>query len=352
MVLSSASSPRPPPLVNGQATDTASDDWTRPTTIDNTSDPDSAAPGFDGDELVNTNFPPPGMDPKKAAEQLAYMKEMTKKARSFYEADHLLDQEDRVTMFKAYRYQMFAQYGGAAVGMAAGIIAPKYVCQLLKKPYKPAYSTFSGLITVLVGYSLAERLAYHQNLKAYQGNSKYSAVFKAVDGYPPLIGYSYYQETVRRPESSFPDPAKFDWAKYPSFPLVLAFFGRYRTEIKGIEPGNYQTPQGYRSSKTPHTTYSQGPNVDDGTRKMPTSMELPTDSQADRAHNPPEETSWDRIRAQNQAKPFQWEPQHPTTAQQPGGVPSSAGYRPGYAGDLDKPPSDLETLDDPFAEKK
>lgn len=311
MVLESASS-SVPPKVGGSAGD--ADAWANPLTADNNTDPDSLSSGANIDELANTNFPPPGMDPKKAAEQLEYMKVMTKQARKFYEADRLLDQEDRVALFKAFRYQMYSQYVGAVVGLVVGIVSPRYVCKYMNRTYKPVYSTLTGLVTVLVGYSTAENLAYQQNLQAYQGNSKYLNVFKSMDKFPPLIGYSYYQETIRRPESTFPDPSKFDWARYPAFPLTLALFGRYRTDIKGIEPGNYQTPQGYRNpaalKTTPHTTYSQDSSVDDGTKNVSAGLDFSTDTQAHKSHQPVTSSTWDKIRAENSSKTFQWEPQH------------------------------------------
>lgn len=301
MVLESASSSEPPGVNSGWLGSTATDP-----------DPTTDSSSAEGNELVNTNFPPPGMDPKRAAEQLEYMKGMTKTARLFYESDRLLDQEDRVTLYKAFRYQMFAQYGGATLGLVVGLVGPKYVCKYLGRAYKPSYSTLTGLVTVLAGYNLAGKLAQQQNLHAYEGNSKYTNVFKSLAGFPPLIGYGYYQETVRRPDSSFPDPAKFDWGRYPAFPLVLAFFGRYRTDIKGLD-ANYSPPQGYRNpgalKETPHTTYSQKENLDDGTRKIPSGLDFPSDRQADIGHQPKSESAWDRIRAENPGK-FQWEPQH------------------------------------------
>lgn len=367
MVLASASSPIPPKAPGGIP---ENNDWTKPAISDNNTDPDviQAVDSISGnsiDELANTNFPPPGMNPKRAAEQLAYMKTMTRNARQFYEADRLLDQEDRVTLFKAFRYQMFSQYVGAAVGLVVGITSPKYICKYLNKPYKPLYSTFSGLVTVLAGYSIAEQAAYQHNLRTHQGNSKYLNVFKSIEKFPPLIGYAYYQETIRRPDSTFPDPSKFDWSRYPAFPLTLAMFGRYRADVKGIEPGVYTTPQGYRGisrsqSTTPHTTYSQESSIDDGTKNNSSVLDLPSDEQASRAHQPPGHSTWDKIRAENNSKPFQWEPQHPlhpqgsSSAQGNGSaVVGSRGYTPSYArvGLDTPPPSDLETMEDPFAEE-
>lgn len=268
------------------------------------------------DDLANTTLPKSPADPARAQAQVAYMREMANNARAFYEADKELDKEDRVKLFKAYRYQTFGQYGGALLGLAIGLVAPKYVCRYLGRPYKASYSSLTSLVTVLTGYNVAGKTALQHNLSAYEGNRNYTTIINSMKDFPPYFGYGYYQETSRHPDSAFPDPALFDWSKYPAFPLVLAFYSRYKVDIKGISAANpgRQAPgaaQGIPSAMTPttpHTTYSQDSNLDDGTRMQSSGNSFYSDSAAHQDHQPQTGSAWDRIRAQNQGS-FEWEPQ-------------------------------------------
>lgn len=377
MVLNSSSSINPPrPGIRSRDGDN-DNSWAQPSTLDDNLDPDASpqlqsleynsggtgtGSNGDGNELANTKFPPPGMDPQLAAVRLAYLKETTKKARMFYEADRLLTQEDRVILFKEFQYEMFSQFVGgavgAAIGISVGIVAPRHICKYLGRAYKPSYSQYGRIFTAVGGYSVGENIGYHQNLSAYQGNTKYLNVLKAVEYAPPLLGYEYYQETIRRPESAFPDPSKLDWTKYPAFPFTLAFFEQYKKDVKGIEPSysrvqpaqNNQTPQGH---KRPTDS-----SIDDDGSTSATSfsgdLEFSSDLQAGKAHQ--QTSSWDQIREGNGGKQFQWEPQnhssHPSsTSSDFGPVVGSSGYRPNYAPDIDRPPPDVDTFEDPFAEK-
>lgn len=275
---------------------------------DQTSSPDTI------DNLANTTKPPPGLSDKKVRERFNFLIESTKKARIFYEADKTLDTEDRVELSKAYRNEMYSQYGGGLAGLVFGIQLPKVVCKYLGKPYKPAYSTLTALVTVVIGYSAAVRLTHQYNLSKYQGNKRYTDILKSTEGYPPIIGYAYYQETIRRPDSTFPDPSKFDWTKYPAFPLVLTSYSWYRKDIKGLEENTPSMP--YRrpiregdSTRVPQTNFDKD-EASQLTKTRPAITELSSDSQAEQSHSE-QISAWERIRLQNQGKPFHFEPQHP-----------------------------------------
>lgn len=371
MTLWGSSSSKPPKPVdsNDNYNNDPPADWASNepgTVIDNNSfDAPSAAGPVD--ELANTPFPPPGLDPKKAAVQLQFLKTMTKTARKFYEADKTLTQEDRVALHKAFRFQMFSQYIGAAAGLVVGLSGPKMLCKYLKKPYKPRYSTFATLVTVLLGYSAAESYGYRRNVAKYAGDQRYVDIFQSLEWYPPLIGFTYYQETIRRPESTFPDPAKFDWIKYPAFPIVLTMSHMYRVDIKGMD-GKYQPPKVYSAcTKTaPEQQQQHQPEGDvgrvDNTPSFIDSHE--SENLGSAGVNPASEasgsSSWDKIRSEH-AGPFVFEPQHPHSHDSKANYTGSASTsNSGYYNSVNTnippvnitPPADLETFDDPFAEKK
>lgn len=266
------------------------------------------------DDLASTPQPPPDQRDEATRKRYEMLRENAAKARKFYEADRTLDQEDRVTLFKAYRSHMFSQYGGALVGLAVGITAPRYFCKYFGRTYKPAYSTLTGVVTVIAGYGFAERIAYDYNLQKYQGNKKYTTILKSTDKYPPIIGYAYYQETFRRPDSTFPDPSKIDWTRYPSFPLILTAFNWYRSDVKGITdptaPLTYQRGRSTGNAPTaqvPHTDFDTGAAQGDETQIRASGAELDSDYDAAKSHAEP--TTWEKIREQNKNKKFQWEPQ-------------------------------------------
>lgn len=266
------------------------------------------------DNLANTPKPPPELSSEKVKERYKYLIQTTNKARIFYEADKTLDREDRVELSNAYRNEMYSQYVGGLAGLVAGIQLPKVICKYLGKPYKPAYSTLTAVVTVMVGYGAAVQMTHQYNLSKYQGNRRFTDILKSTDGYPPIIGYTYYQETIRRPDSTFPDPSKFDWTKYPAFPLVLTSYGWYRKEIKGLEETTpsmpYRRPanRGGDATRVPHTNFDKD-ETSELTKTQAAALELPSDQQAAKSHS--ELSTWERIRLQNQGKPFQFEPQHP-----------------------------------------
>lgn len=278
-----------------------------------------------GNELANTPFPPPGTDPRKAAVQLALLKGMTRNARIFYEADKDLTREDRNELFAAFRTQMFAQYIGAGIGLAAGISGPKYVCKYLGRPYRSAYSTVGCLVSLVVSYSAAERWAVARSWKRFEGNERYREILRSVERYPPIIGYTYYNETRVRPASAFPDPSLFNWVKYPPFPIVLTTFTTYNIELKGQgSPTNLPVEE-----------------VERGSAGFPEPRPVPVLDRPQPVQAADSSTSaWDRIRSENTNKPFKWEPQHPQSSgpsdwSQPSSINSP-------------PPPDLDTFQDPF----
>ncbi|KAF5092376.1 hypothetical protein D0Z03_002895 [Geotrichum reessii] len=367
MPLWGASSSKPPTSVdpNDRYNNDPPVDWSssEPGTIVDNNNFDAGNSLSSVDELANTPFPPPGLDAKKAAVQLKFLQTMTKTARKFYEADKTLTQEDRVALHKAFRFQMFSQYIGAAAGFIVGLSGPKFLCKQLKKPYKPSYSTFATLITVLVGYSAAESFGYRRNIAKYEGNKRYVDIFQSLEWYPPLIGYTYYQETIRRPDSTFPDPSKFDWVKYPAFPIVLTMSHKYNIDIKGMD-GKYQAPKAYSNVpsdvpeyKHEHNINNAGYNPSYGTGS--TDNQEPTSSVRYTTGTSSETSggsAWDRIRSEHTG-PFMFEPQHPHAHINTESVSASnSGYQNSGSARIPPvntpPPSGLETFDDPFAEKK
>lgn len=288
-----------------------------------------------GNELANTPFPPPGMDPRKAAAQLALLKGMTRNARIFYEADKDLTREDRNELFAAFRTQMYAQYIGAGIGLAIGIQGPKYLCKYLGRPYRSAYSTVGCFVSLVVSYSAAERWALARSWKRFEGNERYRDILRSVDRYPPIIGYTYYNETRARPASAFPDPSLFNWIKYPPFPIVLTTFTTYNMELKGQnnqvnQPGEIQERVPTESQERIPARFPEPRPVPVLERQQPTQ---PVQSST---------SAWDRIRSENANKPFKWEPQHPQSSGPSDWSQPASINRP--------PPSDLDTFQDPFEE--
>ncbi|KAF5095567.1 hypothetical protein D0Z00_003082 [Geotrichum galactomycetum] len=369
MPLWGPSSSKPPTSVdpNDSYNNDPPADWgsNEPGTVITSNSFDASSTAGPVDELANTPFPPPGLDPKKAAVQLQFLQTMTKTARKFYEADKTLTQEDRVALHKAFRFQMFSQYIGAAAGLIVGLSGPKMLCKYLKKPYKPSYSTFATLVTVLVGYSAAESYGYRRNVAKYASNQRYIDIFQSLEWYPPLIGFTYYQETIRRPESTFPDPAKFDWVKYPAFPIVLTMSHMYRVDIKGLD-SKYQPPKAYTTTRTApeqHQHQQEEEISKTGYNSSFTESQEPASSDND-SFNPRSETSggsaWDKIRSEHTG-PFTFEPQHPHPHDNKSNysgstLTSNSGYYNSENTHIPPvniaPPADLETFDDPFAEKK
>lgn len=317
------------------------------------------------DDLANTPQPPPELRNEQTIQKYEFYRKNAHEARIFYEVDRTLDQEDRVALFKAFRLQMYSQYVGAFVGLAAGLTLPKYVCKYINRPYKPSYSTLTGVVTVVAGYSVAERMSCNYNMTRYQGNNRYHTIIKSMSQFPPVIGYAYYQETIRRPDSTFPDPSKFDWNRYPSFPLVLTSYGWYRKDIKGISetapPRGYQRPG--QTTSVPHTQFGETSTEGESTKVQPSGHDFSTDTQSEKRHSEP--TTWEKIRAQNQGKRFEWEPQHqqhahldPLEQQQQKSSQNSNFYgsktnensssKPQFS---NSPSESQDFFDDPYAEK-
>lgn len=82
---------------------------------------------------------------------------------------------------------MYSQYIGSFAGLAFGISLPKFVCKAMGKPYKPSYSTLTALVTVVAGYSIAERMAYSYNINKFQGNRKYTQILNLLMDFLPFL---------------------------------------------------------------------------------------------------------------------------------------------------------------------
>lgn len=319
------------------------------------------------DDLASTSKSPQGISEEMAQQRLSFFRENAAKARLFYEADRTLEHEDRTHLFNAYRLQMFSQYGGALAGLAAGVTAPRYICGFAGVPFKLAYSSIGGLIGVLAGYSMSERAAYNYSVQKYQSNQRYLTILKSTKGAPPVIGYTYYQETLKRPDSTLPDPSKIDWNKYPAFPLVLVAFGWYRSDIKGLPETGRSIP--YQQTRTNgNTTDTASPrtgldNNEDQSVFNPSGYGVDTDSQSQQQNSGP--STWDMIRQQNKNKPFKWETQQ-TNHSRPDS--DNVQYEPEKWQDKvydrnhngsqsqtqsqwQQQPDDLDILEDPYQEK-
>lgn len=272
------------------------------------------------DDLASTPQPPPEALDEKTKLRFAFYRETAAQARKFYETDRTLDREDRANLVKAYRTEMFSQYGGAIAGLALGLVAPKHICKFIGRTYKPSYSTLTGVVTVILGYNVAARVAHDYNLQKMQGNERYLTVLKSTGNFPPVIGYSYFQETLRRPDSTLPDPSKIDWSRYPAFPLILTTFNWYRNDIKGISesaaPIAYQRGRMSGDAPTaqvPHTDFGSSSNSSNSvsssetTKINPSGFDFDSDSEAQKSHSEP--TTWEKIREQNKDKKFKWQPQ-------------------------------------------
>lgn len=213
---------------------------------------------------------------------------------------------------------MFSQYGGALAGLAAGVTAPRYICGFAGVPFKLAYSSIGGLIGVLAGYSMSERAAYNYSVQKYQSNQRYLTILKSTKGAPPVIGYTYYQETLKRPDSTLPDPSKIDWNKYPAFPLVLVAFGWYRSDIKGLPETGRSIP--YQQTRTNgNTTDTASPrtgldNNEDQSVFNPSGYGVDTDSQSQQQNSGP--STWDMIRQQNKINHLNGRRSRPTIPDQ------------------------------------
>lgn len=316
-------------------------------------DSSSASSSGVPDDLANTPQPPPELRNEQTRQRYEFYRENARRARKFYEADKTFDQEDRVTLLKAFRVQMYSQYVGSFAGLVLGIALPKFVCKAIGRTYKPSYSTLTAFATIIPSYWIAERASYNYNINRFQGNRRYIEVFESTNGFPPVLGYSYYQETVRRPDSSFPDPSKFDWNRYPSFPLVLTTWSWYKKDIKGITESSAPTPYrrpGSTATTVPHTDYGDDASGESTTVNA-SGFDLPTDTQTEDANKAP--STWDLIRSQNTAKTFQWEPQHQqhshnNTPYQGTSTPPPSSQDPlGSAGS----DNSQDFFDDPYAEK-
>lgn len=269
------------------------------------------------DNLASTTFPPPGMDPSKVPAHREYLTKMTESARNFYEADKELSKDDRAVLGKAFRNQLFGQHIGGGLGLVIGIFTPRYLCKYLNKPYKGSYSVWTALVTVISGYSIGQQAVYQSNTSKYSGNKNYITALSSLKGYPPLLGYSYYQETARNEDSRMPDPSTLDWNRFPPFPLVLTVTRAYRLTPDGM------TPVFKTSTSTSATSNSSGPYD---------SLSEPNDNSDSPA--PSGTSTWDRIRAQNSG-PLRWESQHPEAASH-----------------TKIPPPSNDSFDDPFEEKE
>lgn len=276
-----------------------------------------------GNELANTPFPPPGTDPKQAAAQLAFLKTMTHEARVFYEADRYLGHEDRVNIYKAFRHQMYSQYIGAGVGLAVGIQAPRWICRYLGRAWPKHYSSLTGLLAFVAGYSGAERWSVRRSQAKYRANERYTTVLTTLQKYPPVVGYSYYMETVSRPDSRLPDPSRFDWLRYPPFPIVLTTFRIYNEDpnIKRPSVKSRDAQNAFEGSS------EEGDSQfwNSGARASQVSPEWGAAAGSRNAVSASEEaqytSAWDRLRRpQNKTgatrDDFKWEYQNPRASQE------------------------------------
>ncbi|KAF5102579.1 hypothetical protein D0Z00_000289 [Geotrichum galactomycetum] len=163
-------------------------------------------------------------------------------------------------------------------------------------PYKSSYSSLLGLVLTLTSYLAVARMQPSDR----EGNSQRQGIYDCLAGTPTVVGYTYYSETMRRPASSMPDPEKMRryWEKreYPSFPLVLVFYGQYNKDFGA--------------------TSRVGATAREGGSALPSSSDaLYTDGQATELNRP--QNTWDLIRQQNDIKndrdarraEFEWTPQ-------------------------------------------
>lgn len=266
---------------------------------------------FEGpDNLASTPEPPEDiLDPKARARYEMY-RITAANARRFYDVDRTLDHHDRENLYKAYRLQMFSQYGGAVVGLVAGVMAPKYICRFIGTKYKPFYSSLSGFFSIFLGYNLAQRIAYNLDLRKYQNNDRYLTILKSTKGFPPVIGYAYFLETMRRPDSTMPDPSRIDWTRYPPFPLVLTTVNWYRGDIKGIwgseTPWTYNGPN--QDSSSHPNNYGIAAGVEHSPDNRPVDANFGFDPNVDKSHSG-EARTWEEIRNQKGDRKPKWQSQ-------------------------------------------
>ncbi|KAF5106869.1 hypothetical protein DV453_003593 [Geotrichum candidum] len=237
----------------------------------------------------------------------AYIDELVQKASKFYNYDQQLTGHDRSVIFSEYRKLYYGQYIAAGLGLAVGITLPKRlfaskagladgIGPFSRTPYKSSYSSLLGLVLTLTSYITVARMQPSDR----EGNSLRQGIYDCLAGTPTVVGYTYYGETMRRPSSSMPDPEKMRryWEKreYPSFPLVLVFYGQYNKDFG--------------------TANRVGATAREGGSASPQSSEgLYTDGQATELNRP--QSTWDVIRQQHDIKndrdarraEFEWTPQ-------------------------------------------
>lgn len=219
-----------------------------------------------------------------------YIEELVQKATKFYNYDQQLTGHDRKILYHEYRKYYYGQYAAAGLGLLVGINLPRRllaknvaladgVGPFARVPYKSSYSSLLGLVFLLGSYLTVAQM--HPSDR--EGNSVRQGIYDCLAGVPSVVGYTYYRETSHQPSSSMPDPEKMRpyWEKreYPSFPLVLVFYGQYNQDFG---PANRVGKTGRAGQNASLSSSSEG---------------LYTDAQASHLNRP--QTTWDLIRQQN-----------------------------------------------------